>query len=97
MLIEDLLDMKFGDVLDEFCIVFSPECDYFYGIARWDDVMQMWDEFELDEEYCFDGDNLLQYAMEIDFQTDVLDINRLREILDYIGIKKKAEGGTSSE
>ena len=95
MLVKDLLDMKFGDVLDEYCIVYSPECDWFYGIGKWDEVQAMWDEYDLEEEVCFDGDFLLQYGMEIDFENEVLDEDHLRRILDCIGIKKK--GGTSEE
>lgn len=80
--------MKFGDVLDEFCIAFSPECDYFYGICRQDDLLQMWDEFDLEDEYCFEGDSLLLYEMEMTHDDDILEIDDLRRILDHIGIEK---------
>lgn len=89
MKIKDLLDMKFGDVLDEFCILFSPECDWFYGIGRFDDAIAMWDEYKLDEELCFDTDYLLQYGMEIDFEDEVLDLDHMRHILDHLGIEKR--------
>lgn len=89
MKIKELLDMKLGDILNEFCILFSPECDYFYGIGRYDDALQMWDEFDLEEEYCFDTDCLLDYCMDIDFDDNILEIDDLRHILDYLGIEKK--------
>lgn len=91
MLVKDLLDMKLGDVLDEFCVVFSPECDWFYGIGRWDDVNEMFEEYKLDEEMCFDGDFLLQYAMELDLEDEVLDLKHMHRILDCLGIEKKSE------
>lgn len=93
MKIKELLDMKLGDILNEFCILFSPECDYFYGIGRYDDALQMWDEFDLEEEYCFDTDCLLDYCMEIDFDDNILEIDDLRHILDYLGIEKKPTEG----
>mgnify|MGYP006896772607 CR=1 FL=1 len=89
MLVKELLDMKLRDVLDEFCIVFSPECDWFYGIGRWDDVSAMYDEYDLEDEVCFDGDFLIQYALDIDEEADVLDLDHMRRILDCIGIEKK--------
>ena len=90
MLIEDLLDMTLRDILEEFCFVFSPECGYLYGIARFDDAIAMWDEFDLEEEYCFDTEPIMGWSMEVDFRDEVLEIDKLREILDMLGIKKKA-------
>lgn len=90
---EELLDMKLGDVLDEFCFVFSPECDYLYGISRWDDVNQAWEEFDLDDHYCFDGESLLGWPMEVDFEADILTIEGLRHVLDYLGIEKRKDEG----
>ena len=89
MKFDDLLEMKFRDVLDEFCITFSPECDYFYGISRWDDVNQMWEEFDLEDEYCFEGDSLLLYEMEMTGEDKILEADDLRRILDTIGIERK--------
>ena len=90
MLIEDLLDMTLRDILEEFCFVFSPECGYLYGIARFDDAIAMWDEFDLEEEYCFDTEPIMGWSMEVDFRDEVLEIDKLREILDMLGIEKKA-------
>ena len=59
MLIDDLYEMKVKDLLEEFCLVYSPECDYHYGIARWDDVGEIWEEYDLEEQYCFEGDYLI--------------------------------------
>lgn len=86
--LEDLMDMKLRDVLDEFCITYSPECDYHYGIARWDDVKQIFENFDLDEVYCFDGDDLIP----IDYlycSDDILSYEDLKEVMSKLGIPLK--------
>ena len=92
MLARELLDMKLRDILDEFCFVFSPECGYLYGISRWDDVAQMWEEYDLEDEYCFEGEHIIAWPMEVDFDEEILTTEGLRNVLDYLGIKKKEEG-----
>ena len=91
MLVKELLDMKLRDILDEFCFVYSPECGYLYGVSRWDDVEQMWEEFDLEDEYCFEGDHIIAWPMEVDFDAEVLELEGLRNVLDYLGIPKKGE------
>ena len=91
MLVKELLDMKLRDILDEFCFVYSPECGYLYGVSRWDDVEQMWEEFDLEDEYCFEGDHIIAWPMEVDFDAEVLELEGLRHVLDYLGIPKKGE------
>lgn len=92
MLVNELLDMKLRDVLDEFCFVYSPECGYLYGVSRWDDVASMWDEYDLEDEYCFEGEDIIAWPMEVDFDAEVLEVERLRNVLDYLGIEKKKDG-----
>lgn len=89
----ELLDMKLRDVLDEFCFVYSPECGYLYGISRWDDVVEMWDEYDLEDEYCFEGEHIIAWPMEVDFDADILTPDGLRHVLDYLGIEKKKDEG----
>ena len=56
MKVDDLMKMTVEDLLNEFCILYSPECDYNYGIGRWDDVRKIFEEYDLEDQYCFDGD-----------------------------------------
>lgn len=96
MILDDLLDMKVREVLDEFCVAFSLECDWFYGVARWEDVNKMFEEYDLEDEYCFAGEGLVNYGLEMSESDQVLEVEDLRRILDNLGIEKKqGEGGTN--
>ena len=89
MMIDDLMDMTVKEVLDTFCAISNPECGHFYGIATWEDVAKMFEEFDLEDEYCFYADSLISCEYEFDYGECVLKINDLRKILDYLGIEKK--------
>ena len=89
MLVDDLYEMKVKDLLEEFCLVYSPECDYHYGIARWDDVGEIWEEYDLDEQYCFEGDYLIPMDYGFDEGESVLTLKDLKCIMDKLGIVKK--------
>lgn len=82
------MEMKVKDLLDEYCILYSPECDYHYGIGRWEDANQIFEEFDLEEQYCFDGDYLIPIDY-IDCNEKVLDLNDLKVIMSRLGIAKK--------
>ena len=45
MLIDDLWDVPLKDIMNEYCIVYSPECGYYYGVTTWDEALQMEEEF----------------------------------------------------
>lgn len=89
MMIDDLMEMKVKDVLDEFCILYSPECDYNYGIGRWDDANKIYEEFDLEEQYCFSGDSLIPIDYGFDNGEKVLTLDDMRCIMDKLGIIKK--------
>lgn len=74
MKIDDLMEMKVKDVLDEYCILYSPECDYNYGIGRWEDAYKIYEEFDLEEQYCFEGDYLIPIDYGFDSGENVLDL-----------------------
>lgn len=89
MLISDLLEMKLKDILDEYCVVFSPECDYTYGISTWEDAERMYEEYDLEDEYCYSADTLVPCLNEFYLTDEILDEERLDKILDMLGIEKK--------
>ena len=41
----DLLDMTLRDILEEYCILFSPECMHYYGIAKIEDTQKAYDDY----------------------------------------------------
>lgn len=89
MKVDDLFEMKVGDLLQEFCILYSPECDHNYGIGRWDDANQIYEEFDLEEQYCFSGDSLIPLDYGFDGGEDVLSLDDMRLIMAKLGIAKK--------
>lgn len=89
LMIDDLMQMTVGELLNEYCILYSPECDYNYGIGRWDDVNQIYEEFDLEEQYCFSGDSLIPLDYSFDEGEKVLTLDDMRHIMDVLGIVKK--------
>lgn len=89
MMIDDLMEMKVKDVLDEFCILYSPECDYNYGIGRWDDANKIYEEFDLEEQYCFSGDSLIPIDYGFDNGEKVLTLDDMKCIMNKLGIIRK--------
>ena len=91
MLIDDLWDVPLRDIMNEYCIVYSPECGYYYGVTTWDEALQMEEEYDLEDEYCFAADYLIPMEYGVEDGEKVLDIKDLRKILDYLGINKIGE------
>ena len=89
MKVDDLMKMTVEDLLNEFCILYSPECDYNYGIGRWDDVRKIFEEYDLEDQYCFDGDYLIPLDYCFDCGEEVLELEDLHCIMDKLGIIKK--------
>ena len=87
MKVDDLYNMKLIDIIETYCIAYSPECDYKYGIAKWEDVNSIWEEFDLHEQYCFEGD----YLIPIDYldTEEILELEDLRQVMAILGIAKK--------
>ena len=89
MKIDDLMEMKVKDLLDEFCVLYSPECDYNYGIGRWDDANQIYEEFDLEDNYSFSGDSLIPMDYNFFEGEEVLTLDDMRCIMDKLGVIKK--------
>lgn len=89
MMIDELFDMKVKDLLEEFCLVYSPECGYNYGITKCEDAEKIYEKFDLEDEYCFDTDPLIPIDYGFDSGEEVLTLETLEEIMDKLGIIKK--------
>lgn len=89
MQVEDLYGITVLELLSEYCIVYSPECDYNYGITRWEDAEKIWKKFDLHDQYCFDADSLIPMDYNFEDGEPILNINDLECIMDRLGIVKK--------
>ena len=87
---EDLLDMSLRDLLDEYCVLFSPECGYFYGIATIEDAQKVYDDYleHVSEHPSFSASPLLD--MDMDFENlKILKLSDIESILEnHLGFSK---------
>ena len=70
----------------EFIIEYNPFEDYYGDNYQYN---QIYEEFDLEEQYCFSGDSLIPLDYGFDEGEDVLDIKKLRCIMYKLGIAKK--------
>ena len=85
----ELLDMKFKDVLEQYCTVFSPECCYYYGIFKTDDVDDLYANYNIEEyEEAFCPETLINMELLYDCE-EVGDYVKLEHIMSNLGITKK--------
>ena len=89
MKIDDLMDMTVRELLDQYCVVYSPECGYHYGITTWENANEIYEEYDLEEEYCFEGDYLIPLDYGFDCGEEVLTLENLKDLMDRLGIVKK--------
>lgn len=89
MLVDDLYDLTVRELLSDYCLVYSPECDYNYGITKWKDAEKIYDEFDLKDQASFDADSLIPLDYGFFDGESVLSIDDLRCVMDKIGIVKK--------
>ena len=88
----DLMEMTLKEVLDKFCAVMSPECGYYYGIFKYEDVEEIYNEYNIDEEYpeAFYPEPLINEEL-MDCENPVGDYAKLERIMDNLGINKKTK------
>lgn len=91
MNVNDLLDMTVREVLDEYCVLFSPECCYTYGVTSWDNANQMYDEYNIEEEYpeSMCPENLI--SDEVWDTDEIIDMEKINRIMDNLGISRKGD------
>ena len=89
MKVDDLWNKTVKEVLEEYCILYSPECDYNYGICRWDDANAMYEEYDLEDQYCFSGDSLIPLDYGFDDGEEILEKEDLKCILSKLGMRLK--------
>ena len=87
--IEDLLDMTVSDLLDNYVLLYSPECDYSYGIADADDVESTFKEYDLEDQASMAVEPIIDFDIIGDSDDEILTTEKIHEIMKNIGIEKK--------
>lgn len=92
MKFEDLLPMTFGDVINNYCILYSPECDHVYGIADCDEVDEIFKNYKIDEDTAdqLSVESVIWWGLMIDTEKDMLGDSKIKKILDDLGIEKRS-------
>lgn len=91
MKIEDLMDMTLREVLDSYGAIYNPECGYYYGIASFEDIDELYHEYDIDEVYpeAFEVENLIRDEIIVAFDEELISFNRLEKIMKNLDIPKK--------
>lgn len=91
MKIEDLMDMTLREVLDSYGAIYNPECGYYYGIASFEDIDELYYEYDIDEVYpeAFEVENLIRDEIIVAFDEELISFNRLEKIMKNLDIPKK--------
>lgn len=92
MKLKDLYDKPLRYVLENYCMMYSPECDQYYGISKWDDCLEMM--YELEKKHgedevsvFFVGEYLIPYDLfGLEDDTEIKDSKKLRETMEYLGL-----------
>lgn len=92
MKIIELLDLKLKDILDKFCILYSAECDYIYGITTHDAIIEMNEKYELSNEPSIAVDSLINIELlceleDTDNDTEVLTLKNIECIIKNLGLQ----------
>lgn len=91
MNMEDLEDMKFSDVIEQYFVLYSPECDYIYGVAHSDVLDEMYENYNIteDDSVSVNVDSLLSWKSLENYYDDFLEMDKIDEIMKILNIKKK--------
>lgn len=95
MRLEELLDMPFKEVLENFGVLYSPECDYIYGITTKEATEKLFEKYDLCEQESMDCEPLLRFDVLCEFEEngEVLTFERIEEIIENnldIPLKKQS-------
>lgn len=91
MKIDDLLDLTLREILENYVSIQSLECGYFYGITTVENAERIFEEYGVQETYAeaFFVDNLVSDELLIDGNKEILDYDKLVQIMSNLGVDKK--------
>ena len=90
MKINDLMDLTLREILENYVAVFNPECCYYYGIFRVEDIDRIFKEFNINKDYpeAFQVESLISDELIVDYDSEIRDYNVLLKIMENLGISK---------
>ena len=91
MKLKDIMDLTLREVLETYCVVSNPECGYYYGIFKREDVEKVYEEFNIDKDYpeAFCMECLINEEVFVSVSDEIREYDVLLRIMDNLGISKK--------
>lgn len=89
------LDMTVRELLENFCIMYSPECDYNYGIISYDQANRIADTYDLSDQASVDIMEIIDSELEIECQTP-MSWEKIQKIMECLGFKMLEDKGDDS-
>ncbi len=86
------MNMKLKDALDKYCAVFNLECGYYYGISTYDTVEDLYEKYNIDEEYpeAFEVEPLIHHEILDSIEDGLMSNEKLIRIMNNLGISEKS-------
>ena len=93
--IDDILDLPLRTILESYSAVQNLECGGYYGVCSDDLLTELFQKYNIDEEYpeAFSVENLVYDELLVSYDEELLDGDKLVMIRDNLGISKKNNRG----
>lgn len=90
--LEEILDMSLRDILDKYCAVYNLECGYYYGVSEFDSVDELFEKYNIEEEYpeAFYIEPIVNQEILDNFD-ELLSYEKMVKIMDNLGINLKTK------
>lgn len=98
MIIDELLKLNLDEILENYCLLYSPECGYYYGIAECNDVDKLYEEYNIDEySEAFEPDTIIPGHIMGEINDKLLTYDLLENIMNNLDITKKNNNGDTND
>ena len=89
--IKDIYKKTLQEIIDEYCLLFNPECCYYYGVIRQEDADKMWNEYNIETEYpeAIITEPIIPLEILLDDEKPIIKQDKIKIIMDNLGITKK--------
>ena len=92
MKFDDLLDMTLGEVLEEYSLLANLECGYIYGIASYDDITRMLEEYDVSQySEAMSVEPIIEFDTIWSNNGELIEYEKIKKIMDILAIPKKEQ------
>lgn len=92
MRLNELMEMKLGDVLEKYVVMYNYECCYPYGVCPVELAEKMYDEYDVQSYWEAMGtEPLVNFEILEMINDDLIDWAKIERMMDNLGIMKKDE------